>query len=414
MKVAIINAVCGYSSTGKNVVYLYNFFKNEGYEVKIFYGIKYEENKNDIEDFVYFGNNVLFKLDHIVSALTGWSDSLANKQTDDLLTELKHFKPDIVLLYNIHGGYLNEFRLLEYCKLNIKWTLYFMPDEYSFTGKCCYTKDCNKYMCQKGCYSCEQQRTTPRSLIFDNSQRIFKKKEKAYNSFDNITFVSAPYIVEKGKKSWLLKDKEFFDIDSFVDIKNMYYPRDVTQVRKELKIDERKRVVMLCASLSSPYKGAVFFHEAARRCIGVDDLVFINVGFDGDINKCSSNMIAIKYIHDQNKLSELLSLADAYVCTSISDAQPNACLNALGCGTPIIGFNVSGVPFVASAEFGDFVEPFNIELLVSAIKNVKKKTKERINQCHNYAMQRFSLEASEKKLKELMDKVINRIEKKNV
>jgi glycosyltransferase involved in cell wall biosynthesis len=98
------------------------------------------------------------------------------------------------------------------------------------------------------------------------------------------------------------------------------------------------------------------------------------------------------------------------VCTSIADAQPNACLNALGCGTPIIGFNVSGVPYVASEEFGTFVEPFDVDALSEAIKNVKKKTSESIMACYQYALNRYGLEAGERKYRELFDKLIENVE----
>lgn len=405
MKVAMINVLCGSKSTGKNTVTIYNKLKNYGFDVKVFYGVRSEENSNDPEDFVYFGNSFLFKVDHAISGITGLAGSLANIQTTKLFKELDIFKPDIIWLYSIHGGYVNEFRLLNYCKEKAKWTFYGMADEYPFLGKCCYAYDCDKYLNKKGCHNCPQKKESPKSLFFDNSHLFFRLKEKAYSGFDTITFGSAPYVIDRARKSWLLKDKEFYEKDATVDIENVYYPRDTSAIQEELGIEENQRVVILCASYGTVYKGAKYFHEAAKKCEDSKDIVFIHVGFDAQDIKTPSNMITIPYVKDQNRLSELLSLADAYVCTSIADAQPNACLNALGCGTPIIGFNISGVPYIATSEFGTYVEPFDTDQLANAIRNVNKKTDKSIRACHEYAKERYSLEAGERKYRELFDKL---------
>lgn len=410
MKVAMINVLCGSKSTGKNTVTIYNKLKDYGFDVKVFYGVWSEENKNDPEDYVYFGNSLMFKIDHVISGVTGLAASLANLQTNNLFKKLDEFKPEIIWLYSIHGGFVNEFRLLDYCKKKAIWTFYGMADEYPFLGKCCYSYNCDKYKTQNGCHNCPQKKESPKSLFFDNSHLIFKQKEKAYRDFSTITFGSAPYVIDKAKNSWLLKDKEFFEKDATVDIEHLYYPRETNVIRKELDIKDTQRVVILCAALSTTYKGAKYFHEAARKCIDCEDITFIHVGFDGDQNDCPPNMIPIPYVSDQNRLSELLSLADAYVCTSIADAQPNACLNALGCGTPIIGFNVSGVPYVASEGFGTFVEPFDVDALSDAIKDVKKKTPESITACYQYALDRYGLEAGERKYRELFDKLVENVE----
>lgn len=51
-------------------------------------------------------------------------------------------------------------------------------------------------------------------------------------------------------------------------------------------------------------------------------------------------------IDSQVKLAELYSAADAFLLTSTEDNLPNTMLEALCCGTPVIGFDVGGVPDV--------------------------------------------------------------------
>jgi len=405
MKVAIINYTWGDSSTGKITVNMYDGLVRAGHDAKVFFGVM-PTTGTERENFIYFGNKAVFFIDHIISNLTGLSGALSFLTTRKLFKMLDDYSPDIIWLYNLHGGYVNEYWLLDYAKKKAKWTIYSMADEYPFLGKCCYSYDCDKYMFERGCYDCPQLRDSPRSLIFDNSQFHFKMKEKAYKDFDHISFVSAPYVVDKAKKSWLVKDKEFFISDSHVDVQHMYYPRATEKIREELKIPVGKRIMLVCASISSAYKGVKYFLEAARRCLS-DDIVFINVGYGGDEALCPSNYIPLPYVHDQNRLSELMSLADAYVCTSIVDAQPNACLNALGCGTPIIGFNVSGVPYIAPEGLGTYVTPFDVDELCDAIRKTPKKTQAIINACHEYAMQRYDLS---KATNDMFDTISKRVE----
>ncbi len=390
MKFALINSVIS-GSTGTGVKKNYKRLTERGHKVKAFYG-RNRDDSLDSEDFVFFGSKNLSRVHMLGGYFLGLNGSLSNIPTSRLIKMLDEYKPDVVWISNLHGEYVNVYRILNYLKKNKIWTVYGMPDEYAFCGKCCSAYGCDKYktMCEK----CPHLREYPKSYIFDNSKRIFKAKQKAYKGFDKIVFRSAPYVVNKAKESALLKDKEFFISDSSVDMTGIFYPRDTTKIREELAVSENTKVLLLCAPITDVLKGAEYFLEAARKCVG-EDFVFINVSYGADTTNLPANFIPLPFEKDRDRLAELYSLADAYVCTSKSDAQPNACLEAMGCGTPIIGFNTSGVPFIAPNEFGTFVTPFDVDELVEAIKKQPKKTADTVKRCREYAFSRFSIETSD-------------------
>ena len=409
MKIAIINATCGFGSTGKIAVALYDMFQKYGHSAKVFYGIERvvtQENAVNNPDFFFFGNKNILKVDRVFGAILGRSGELSFIPTKKLLRGLTDFKPDIVWLLNIHGSFVHEFMLLNYLKDNKIWTYYSMIDEYAYLGKCCNEIDCDKYKYERGCYECTHLKNSPRSIFFDNSHRKFIKKKKVYEGFDQLIFGSVPFVVDKARHSFLLKDREVWTADEAVDMTKVYYPRSTERLREELKIGD-KRVVLLCASITSPVKGTHFFLEAAQKLLD-EDIVFLNVSFGGDESLCPENYIPLPYETDINHMAEYYSLADAYVCTSISDTQPNACLEAMGCGTPIIGFNISGVPYIAPNEFGTFVDEISADALASAIKNVKKKTPEFSKKVREYAVSRFSNEAAEKRNIEFLAEIQRR------
>lgn len=404
MKVAIINAFYGFGSTGKGVIATQSRFEKLGYNTRVYYGLK--RNHDDPKNVFYIGNRLLSSFEYRISNLIGTHGMLSFIQTRKLLKNLNGFQPNIVWLNNIHDDYVNEFMLLNYLKKKNVLTIYSMVDEYAFLGRCCSVTDCLKYKDNSECRKCPHQDYYPSSRLLDLSHLKYKLKAKAYDGFDTLVFRSAPYVIHNAKNSLLLGEKKLFESDSSVDTKNIYYPRETEDLRTELKISKQTKVVLLCAPFSDKIKGGKYFLEAARQCIS-DNIVFINVAFDGDKKQCPPNFIPLPFEKNRDRMAQLYSLADAYICTSISDAQPNTCLEALGCGTPIIGFNISGVPYTASSEFGTFVEPLDIEALVNEIRAIEKKTPETEKRCHMYAEERFSLEKSELRFQKFLKTIIS-------
>lgn len=390
MKFAIVAGYYKFGSTGKSVDKNYTRIKNLGHDVKVFYGKK-KQNIDD-DNVIYFGNRVLSYIALKIGTLTGLSDVMSNLQTSRLIGYLKKYNPDVVWLSGVHGYYINWYRLIKYLKRKDIQTIYTMTDEFAFMGKCCSSFECDKYKTE--CNNCPHLRNYPESRFIDNSRFVFNLKKKVYKDWDKVVFRSAPYIVSKAKESKLLKNKFFFAGDSSVDITKIYHPRDIRDFKVENNIPLDKKVALLCAQSNDPHKGAQYFEECARKCVD-DDIIFIQIAFNGDEEHLPPNFIPVPFVDNSETMAMYYSLADVYVCTSVSDAQPHTCLEALGCGTPIIGFDVSGVPYVASEAFGLFVEPFDVEKLAEAIRNIPRKNDARIKACHEYAKQRYSIEAND-------------------
>ena len=407
MKVALINAFWGFGSTGRNTINKSNLLKELGYDVRVYYGMN---KQNDTPPgVVYCGNRVISFIHHVIAYFFGLAGYGSIFPTMKLIRNLKKYNPDIVWLYNIHGYYLNESMLMEYLKKSGVWVVYDMADEYPFLGKCCSSFDCEKFKLPEGCSKCEHLQDYPRSRFFDNSRLKFKQKQKIYEGFDRIVFRSARYVIDKAKTSALLKDKEVAEIDTAIDLDTVFYPRDPKELREELGIAEDAKVVLCCAPINDALKGVKYYLEAARQCEN-DRIVFINVSYGGDESLCPSNYIPISYVSNRDKMAMFYSLADAYVCSSVSDAQPNTCIEAMGCGTPIIGFNISGVPYVAPQGIGTYVEPKSAEALAEAIRNLPKKNEEIQKACRAYACGRYSRDVVNNVTKEFFEEISNRVE----
>lgn len=386
MRVLLINTVCKTGSTGKIVFNIHNFILHKGYESIICFG-RGTKGHNDLREFK-ISTNIEIYLHVLFTRLFGFQGNYSYFATKRLFKIIAKYKPDVVHLFNLHGYYINEFKLLKYLKENNIKTIYSMLDEYPYMGKCCYSFDCRKF--ENVCNNCPEVKSYPKSLFFDQSNRIFNLKKECYNNFNNIIFTGPEWVVKRAKASSLLRNKKFSIIDEFIDTENVFYPRHTTELRKKLNIPEGKKIMLNVARFSDTRKGCIHYLEIANS-LKNENFIFIHVGYDSNNNnKLPDNFIPISYVANQDELAEYYSLADLFVCTSLADTMPNVCLESLACGTPVCGFDIAGTPYVATSEFGFFSKPNNISELVHFIQNVPFKTEKRSEECHLYAKMRYS------------------------
>jgi glycosyltransferase involved in cell wall biosynthesis len=231
-------------------------------------------------------------------------------------------------------------------------------------------------------------------------------KQKAYTNYDNLVFVSPEYNVIKANESTLLKKHKLQAVDWGIDLENLYCVRNNSGIKKKYNIPENKRIILSVGSFLNDRKGIrKFFMECAKQTT-CEDLIFVNVGFDGDEKMCPSNYLPIKYVDNQITLSELYSCADLFVIASTADTMPLACLISLGCGTPICCFNISGLPYLADETCATFIEAENEAKLLEAIECAPYKNNEIIDRCRTYALKRYSDRNFYKRLLDLAEKNI--------
>ena len=388
----IINTTNNIGSTGKLTFNLYNYLNSQGIVAGIIAGKGVEDKKSNQ---FCISNKMLMKVSGLLERLSGLVGLFSFCESFRAYRILKRFNPDCVFLGNLHGGYINIFLLYHYIKTKNLKCVQLMWDEFAFSGKCVYTNDCLKY--KDICRNCPCLHFYPTSWFFDCSSILQRIKRRLYD-IDHIAFVGAPNTVEKAEHSTLLKLHKLITLDEAVDQEKLFFPRNTEQLRKKYNISEDKIVILDVCVFSNERKGGKYFLELAKRMEDYKDYVFINIGFDGDAKNLPSNFLPIKYVKDQELLSYFYSMSDLYICTSSADTMPNACLEALSCGTPICGFNVSGIPSCAEYPFGKYVELFDVVALQSVVLSTEKKTPLFSKKTREYAQKRFSSSNYNKKL----------------
>ena len=382
MKVLLLNSIADKMSTGQIMYELYTYLKGNGHIVSFCYGRgKVVENP----DFLRIDTPIEIYIHIGASRVTGLQGYFSNHATTKLIKHIIEFKPDVVVLGNIHGYYVNAFRLLRFLKRNKILTVYYMFDEHAFLGKCAFFDNCENYKTE--CHDCPKRKAYPKSCIFDTSTKLFKDKLTIYTGFKTLRFVGVPYTVSRSKESALFRNTHavVYPFGWGINTNGSFKPCDNQELRDYLNIPRENKVILAVAPYSNPRKGIKEYYYPIAKELRNYPISFLHVGFDGNENDAHDNVTTIPFIKEQSELARYFSLADLFVITSISEGYPTVCLDSLSCGTPICGFNISGTPYVASKPYGVFVQPFDIDALKEVVLNAPKKDDRIVSSCRKYA-----------------------------
>lgn len=394
-KFAVINSVFDFGSTGGLARQLFEYGNSIGLEGFVFFG-RGENYKED--HFIKIDSKVEFYLHKLLSLITGRQGSFSLFATRKMLKIIKANNIRHVIFLNLHGYYLNEKMLFNYCKKNKVQIVYVMPDEYAGLGKCCYCEDCKKF--ESECGNCPKVHGYPKSFIFDFSKQIFNAKKKAYES-QKICFVGPKANLDHLNRAKLLQGKRLVELDWGIDL-DVYRYRIKDELYLKYDIPKNKVLVLTVAKYSMTRKGVSDYFFGVAKKLENSKYHFINVGYDGELTEkeMPKNMTVIPYINEQIELAELYSMCDLYVLASTSDTQPLSALIALGCETPVVCFYTSGLKYISNGD-SDVVKYSNeisLDSLVETISSFDKKTALVQHKCRSYAKARYSKELFNQKV----------------
>ena len=172
-----------------------------------------------------------------------------------------------------------------------------------------------------------------------------------YAKYNNLYFTApSKWLYNCAKESALTKDKPVFYIPNLLD-NTIYKPFDKKTARQILNIDQNCRVVAFGAvSVNSPYKGWPYLQKALKLL--KEDNEFENITvliFGSGHNKAIADAIPFKtkfmgYLKDEYSTALVYNAADVFVAPSVMEAFGYVIMEALCCGTPVVGFNVGGIP----------------------------------------------------------------------
>ncbi|MBL1431938.1 MAG: glycosyltransferase [Gammaproteobacteria bacterium] len=281
--------------------------------------------------------------------------------------------PDIVNLHWVCDGVLRP-EFLPKINAPIVWT---MHDAWPFCGTENYVFDSKRYV--EGYH---QHNRLLCATGFDFDRWLYRRKQRAYAKINNITFVSpSQWLLREAKKSVLLKKKAVICIPNGLDT-NVFRPINKQIAKKILGLPPDKNIVLFGADggASDRRKGFDLLSGALEHLNdSIDSNSLLLTMYGGE---APAARLAGYPCHSYGRLSDdialvlALSAADVFVIPSLVDNLPNTVLEALACGTAVVGFNIGGMPdMVSHKENGYLASPYDVRDLCEGILYILANTK---------------------------------------
>jgi glycosyltransferase involved in cell wall biosynthesis len=221
----------------------------------------------------------------------------------------------------------------------IVWTLH---DMNSFTGGCHYSGSCTRY--QHACYDCPMLGYEK----VDYARDIWNEKNKALKECKIHVVTPSKWLGQCAQKSSLLKKKVFHVIPYSLPVETIFKPHEnPREIKKILGIESTELMLLFVSeSVSNTRKGLAYLLPAVSMLPRSTSIKLVLVGkYDNQLYKnINIPIISVGTIAEVQTMAALYSAADAFVIPSLEDNLPNVVLESLACGTPVVGFNIGGIP----------------------------------------------------------------------
>jgi len=229
-----------------------------------------------------------------------------------------------------------------------------LHDMNMFTGGCHYDADCGRFT--GACSRCPQLASAAER---DLSTRIQARKRIAFAAATaNRVRVVAPsrWLAAEASRSAVLGGFRTEVIPYGLDL-DIYAPGDRAHSRAVLGVPPEARAVLFVAhKVDNARKGRARAIEALRLLADIPGLTLISVGAGAPADLPVPH-VALGEIADEARLAHAYRAADVFAIASAQDNLPNTVLEALGCGTPIVGTDIGGIPDMVRNDATGFVAP---------------------------------------------------------
>lgn len=273
----------------------------------------------------------------------------------------------------------------------IIWTLH---DMNPFSGGCHYSDGCRHYTDQ--CGHCPQLGS---QLWHDLSASVLHRKQKALSQLQpgQLHIVTpSRWLAHQAKQSTLFRQLPISVIPYGLDT-HKFAPQNSSASRHILGIPQSARVILFAASnLSTQRKGFGLLQEALNNLAADDRIFLLSVGYGVTNLAATIPHRHVETVNDDRLLSAIYSAADIFVIPSIEDNLPNTVLEAMACGTPVVGFDVGGIPDMVrpgiTGELAPAGDVARLSQVIQALLETPEKRHELAANCRRIAEEEYALD----------------------
>ena len=345
-----------------------------------------------------FGNFVAERLPAIVSGVSHGDQRSVGVSGIDGPELARRIGADICVLHNIDG--LLSIESISRFSCPVIWRVH---DMWAMCGTEHYTDD-------TGPYSRFGNQVAPDRI----SAWTFRRKVKCFSRPASFTICPpSHWLAKEFESSRLFHDRKLTVVPNGVDT-SVFDPRDRRDARSRLGLDPEIPLVVFGAATGTrdPRKGFDLLLQSLRDYSADfrEQNIAIAIFGGGSIPDLGLRVHGFGTIGDRSTLSDLYSAASVVVVPSRMENLSLTVLEAMSCGTPVIAFNVGGMPdMIVPERTGWLVEPFDTDALAACILKGTRLSERDLNmraECRRIVLDQFSRSVEASSMKKLFNDVL--------
>jgi len=282
--------------------------------------------------------------------------------------QIESIKPDIVHLHWVCRGFMS---VPDIGKLRppIVWTLH---DSWAFTGGCHVPGSCTLY--KKQCGMCPQLASTQAE---DLSRWIWEQKNKHWANTPFNIVTPSHWLADCARKSSLLSKCRTDVIPNGIDTA-LYHPIPKQEARTALALPQGRKFVLISAMNATLdiNKGFRYLESGLQQLAasGWKDKVELLVMGQTAPSVPVNTGVPVRFLgvlKDETAMRQVYSAADVTVLSSIQENLPNSIMESMACGTPVVAFNIGGIPQLIDHQVNGYLAmPFEATDLAEGIRSI--------------------------------------------
>jgi glycosyltransferase involved in cell wall biosynthesis len=269
----------------------------------------------------------------------------------------------------------------------IVWTLH---DMNPFTGGCHFSGECRGF--ESSCGMCPLLNSR-RSR--DLSSKVMGRKRRIFEAVaaERLHIVSpSRWLAAEASRSSLFSKFRVSVIPNGIDT-DLFVPRDRAKARLEIGVRPVAKTILFASqSLDDPRKGFQYLRAALERISEPEQYLLLCLGGASEPRDLQVESVYLGALSDNRKLAATYAAADVLVVPSQLDNLPNTVLEALACGTPVVGNPVGGIPdMVRPDRTGELADCRDPEQMSRVIERVAQRSADYSKSCRRIAVDEYSL-----------------------
>ena len=348
-----------------------------------------------------FHNHKLKRITEMLAQPIRAADQLAGLEDFNFpgtwnLLNLTPEPPTLIHCHNLHGDYF-DLRALPWLSSKVP-VVVSMHDAWLLSGHCAHSFDCERW--RSGCGECPDLTIYP-AVRRDATARNWQRKKRIFAQSKLYVTTACEWLMNKVRESMLAPAVYDSRIIPYGVDTSVFRPRERVGARAELGLSENSKIILFAANRIR--KNIWKDYETMRAAIALvagelqdKPLTFVALGEDAPPEQLGSAEIKFyPFRSDIRDVARFYQAADLYLHGARIDTFPNAILEALACGTPVVATAVGGIPEqIDDGRTGFLVPPSDAPAMAKRIvEALDENTTERLSvAAAEEALRRFSID----------------------